>query len=134
YRAQCFKTMAAFVKQANVPPEKYSVAFQSRLGRTPWLTPYTDYELPKLAQRGVKSLLVICPAFVSDCLETLEEIGIRARETFLGAGGSKFALIPCLNEHPLWLDALEKMARRFTAPAPAPAATARPGLAAPTAR
>ena len=116
YRAQCFKTVAAFVKQAGVPKEKYSVSFQSRLGRDPWLKPYTDFELPALAQRGVKKLLVICPAFVADCLETLEEIGLRGRDSFLAAGGTEFALIPCLNEHPLWLEALEKMVRRFTAP------------------
>jgi protoporphyrin/coproporphyrin ferrochelatase len=109
YRAQGFKTVAAFVQKAGVPKEKYSVSFQSRLGRDPWLKPYTDYELPRLAQQGIKRMLVICPAFVSDCLETLEEIGIRGKETFLQAGGSEFAQIPCLNEHPLWLDALEKM-------------------------
>jgi ferrochelatase len=115
YRAQCFKTVAAFVQQAGVPKDKYSVAFQSRLGREPWLKPYTDYELPRLAERGVKKLLVMCPAFVSDCLETLEEIGLRGRDSFLAAGGKDFALIPCLNEHPLWLEALERMARRFMA-------------------
>jgi ferrochelatase len=114
YRAQCFKTVAAFVKQAGVPPEKYSIAFQSRLGRDPWLKPYTDHELPRLAARGVKKLLVMCPAFVSDCLETLEEIGMRGRESFLEAGGDDLTLIPCLNEHPLWLEALEKMVERFT--------------------
>jgi ferrochelatase len=117
YRAQCFKTVAAFVKQAGVPKDKYSISFQSRLGRDPWLKPYTDYELPRLAERGVKKLLVICPAFVSDCLETLEEIGLRGREAFLAAGGTEFTLIPCLNEHPLWLEALEKMAGRFAASA-----------------
>jgi ferrochelatase len=113
YRAQCFKTVAAFVKEAGIPAERYSVSFQSRLGRDPWLKPYTDYELPRLAKNGVKKLFVMCPAFVSDCLETLEEIGIRGRETFLEAGGSEFELIPCLNEHSLWLDALEKMAVQF---------------------
>lgn len=117
YRAQCFRTVAAFVKQAGVPEGKYSIAFQSRLGRDPWLKPYADQELARLAERGVKKLLVICPAFVSDCLETIEEIGMRGRETFLGAGGTDFALIPCLNEHPLWLEALEKMVERFTAAA-----------------
>jgi ferrochelatase len=114
YRAQCFKTVAAFVKQVSVPKDKYSVAFQSRLGRDPWLKPYTDFELPRLAERGVKKLLVICPAFVADCLETLEEIGLRGRESFLAAGGTDFALIPCLNEHPLWLEVLERMVARFT--------------------
>ncbi len=113
YRAQCYKTVDAFVKLAMVPRDKYSVAFQSRLGRQPWLKPYTDLELPKLAQRGVKKALVLCPAFVSDCLETLEEIGLRGRQTFLDAGGSELTLIPCLNEHPLWLETLQKMISRF---------------------
>jgi protoporphyrin/coproporphyrin ferrochelatase len=116
YRAQCFKTAEAFAKQAGVPKEKFSISFQSRLGRDPWLKPYTDYELPRLAQNGARNLLVICPAFVSDCLETLEEIGMRGRETFLEAGGKEFAQIPCLNEHPLWIDALEKMVGRFARP------------------
>jgi len=116
YRAQCFKTVAAFVKQAAVPAEKFSISFQSRLGRDPWLKPYTDFELPRLASQGVKKLLVICPAFVSDCLETLEEIGLRGRESFLAAGGRDFALIPCLNEHPAWLDALQQMVGRFAPP------------------
>ncbi|HEY5297712.1 MAG TPA: ferrochelatase [Verrucomicrobiae bacterium] len=113
YRAQCFKTVAAFVKLAGVPAEKFSVSFQSRLGRDPWLKPYTDLELAEFPKRGIKKLLVICPAFVSDCLETLEEINLRGRETFLAAGGKEFAQIPCMNEHPLWISALEKMARRF---------------------
>jgi ferrochelatase len=114
YRAQCFKTVAAFVKNAGVPKEKYSVAFQSRLGRDPWLKPYTDYELAEFPSRGIKKLLVMCPAFVSDCLETLEEIGLRGHESFLAAGGSDLTLIPCLNEHPLWLNTLEKMIGAFT--------------------
>jgi ferrochelatase len=113
YRAQCFSTARAFVAKAGIPPDKFSIAFQSRLGREPWLSPYTDLELPKLAARGIRRLQVICPAFVSDCLETLEEIGIRGRETFLAAGGSEFTLIPCLNEHPLWIGTLEKMIARF---------------------
>lgn len=113
YRAQCFQTMKAFVKKAGIPENNYSVAFQSRLGRDPWLTPYTDHELERLAKSGVKKLLVICPAFVSDCLETLEEIGMRGRDSFLRAGGTDFTMIPCLNENPLWISALEKMARRF---------------------
>ena len=113
YRAQCFSTVAAFVKQAAIPGEKYSVAFQSRLGRDPWLKPYTDFELERFAAQGIKKLLVICPAFVSDCLETLEEIGIRGRESFIKAGGTDLTQIPCLNEHPLWLEALEGMVSNF---------------------
>jgi ferrochelatase len=114
YRAQCFKTVAAFVDRTGVPKSKYSVAFQSRLGRDPWLKPYTDFELSRLAGQGIKRLLVICPAFVSDCLETLEEIGIRGKETFLAAGGVEFKLIPCLNEHPLWIEALAKTVESFS--------------------
>jgi len=112
YRAQCYATVRAFVEQANIPPQKYSVSFQSRLGRDPWLKPYTDLELARLPQSGVKKLLVMCPAFVADCLETLEEIAMRGRETFLKAGGETFAQIPCVNEHPRWLEALEKIVHR----------------------
>jgi protoporphyrin/coproporphyrin ferrochelatase len=114
YRAQCFKTMRAFMTQAQIPVTSASIAFQSRLGREPWLRPYTDHELVRLARSGVKKLLVICPAFVTDCLETLEEIGIRGRETFLAAGGKDFALIPCLNEHPAWIAFLERLIGEFT--------------------
>jgi protoporphyrin/coproporphyrin ferrochelatase len=115
YRAQCFKTVKAFVSAANIPGDKYSVAFQSRLGRDPWLAPSTENELQRLATAGIKNLLVICPAFVADCLETIEEIGIRGRDTFLKAGGERFTQIPCLNEHPLWMAALEKMVGTFVA-------------------
>lgn len=111
YRAQCFKTVEAFVTKGNVT--KYSVAFQSRLGKDPWLQPYADQELVRLANDGIKKLLVICPAFVADCLETLEEIGMRGRDMFLGAGGEQFTLVPCLNDHPLWLTALENMIKKF---------------------
>ena len=114
YRAQCFRTMAEFAKKANLPQGKYSISFQSRLGRHPWLKPYTDFELPRLAQAGIRKMVVISPAFVADCLETIEEIGMRGRQSFLDAGGAEFSLIPCMNEHPLWLAALEKMVRRFS--------------------
>ena len=102
-----------FVKAAGVPAGKWSVSFQSRLGKDPWLKPYTDFELVEFPKRGVKKLLVICPAFVSDCLETIEEIGMRGRETFLKAGGDDLTLIPCMNEHPAWIMALEKMVNAF---------------------
>ncbi|MGP8201540.1 MAG: ferrochelatase [Limisphaerales bacterium] len=114
YRAQCFKTVEAFVRMASIPESRYSVAFQSRLGREPWLKPYSDQVIEGLAKAGTKKLLVICPSFVSDCLETLEEMGIRGRKTFLDAGGKEFHLVPCLNEHPLWLDFLEHLVREFT--------------------
>jgi ferrochelatase len=113
YRAQCFKTVRAFAAKTGIPVKEYSVAFQSRLGRDPWLQPYTDQELPRLAMKGYKRLVVMCPAFVTDCLETLEEMGMRGRKTFLDAGGQEFHLIPCLNEHPLWLAFLERLIGEF---------------------
>ncbi|MCE0523818.1 MAG: ferrochelatase [Methylacidiphilales bacterium] len=112
YRAQCLATVRAFVEQAGIPSHKFSISFQSRLGRDPWLKPYTECEFKRLPQSGVKNLLVMCPAFVSDCLETLEEIAMRGRENFIESGGESFTLIPCLNEHPRWLDALGKIVRR----------------------
>jgi len=115
YRAQCFATTRAFVKLAGIPEGKYSVSFQSRLGKDPWLKPYTDYELVRLAQEGKKRMLVICPAFVSDCLETIEEIGMRGCADFMAASGKEFTRIPCMNEHPLWIQALENMANQFLA-------------------
>lgn len=109
YRAQCLRTAAAFAQRTGIP--RHSVSFQSRLGRDPWLKPYTDLELTRLAKEGIQRLLVLCPAFVSDCLETLEEIGIRGKESFLEAGGQSLTLIPCLNRHPRWIDALIQITR-----------------------
>ncbi|MBI1177019.1 ferrochelatase [bacterium] len=114
YRAQCFKTTELFVQKAGIPTGKWSISFQSRLGRDPWLKPYTDFELERFAKAGVKKMLVMCPAFVSDCLETIEEIGVRGKETFESAGGESLTLIPCMNEHPRWIEALAGMVRRFT--------------------
>ena len=108
YRAQCLQTVEAFVAATGLA--RYSVSFQSRLGRDPWLRPYTDQEIPRLAREGVRKLRVMCPAFVSDCLETLEEIGMRGRELFEEAGGEDFALVPCLNEDPVWIEALQGIA------------------------
>ena len=113
YRAQCFATTREFVKLAGVPERKYSVSFQSRLGKDPWLKPYTDYELARLPNEGKKRMLVICPAFVSDCLETIEEIGMRGCEQFMAGNGKEFTRIPCMNEHPAWVSALENMAKKF---------------------
>jgi protoporphyrin/coproporphyrin ferrochelatase len=113
YRHQCYRTAAEFAKAAKLPDGKWSVAFQSRLGKDPWLKPYTDFELERLARQGVKKLVVLSPAFVSDCLETIEELGLRGKASFCAAGGEKFNLVPCLNEHPAWLAALENMAQRF---------------------
>ncbi|HET7002819.1 MAG TPA: ferrochelatase, partial [Puia sp.] len=78
----------------------------SRLGKQPWLKPYTDFRFQEMPAEGIKKLLVVCPAFVSDCLETLEEIEIRGKESFLGSGGTDYSMIPCLNTHPLWVKTL----------------------------
>ena len=113
YRAQCFKTAQLFVEKAGVPAGKWSVSFQSRLGKDPWLKPYTDYELPRLATEGKKRMLVICPAFVADCLETIEEIGLRGYEEFMSGNGKEYTRIPCMNEHPAWIGVLERMTGNF---------------------
>lgn len=114
YRHQTLETTRLFAESGVLPQGmKHSQAFQSRLGRDRWLEPNTGSEIQRLAQEeGVKKLAVICPAFVSDCLETLEEIGIRGKKTFLDAGGEQFKLIPCLNDHPAWVAALASWCRR----------------------
>jgi len=109
YRHQCFRTMQLVTEQLQIPKDKFSYSFQSRLGREEWLKPYTDFRLIEMPNEGIKKLLVICPAFVSDCLETLEEINIRGKESFLQAGGESFTMIPCLNTDTLWVDAIEKL-------------------------
>jgi ferrochelatase len=91
------------------------VCFQSRLGRAPWIEPHTDKLVDQLAHRGVKRLAVMCPAFVADCLETLEEIGIRARDQFRAAGGEDLALVPSLNATAPWVDAVCAIATRHAA-------------------
>ena len=106
YRHQVMATTAAFAEKAQLNPDNYSVAFQSRLGRAKWLGPNTEDRLIELAQNGTKNVLVMCPAFVTDCLETLEEIAIRAEEVFIEAGGRSLTLIPCLNDDPVWVDLL----------------------------
>ena len=106
YRHQVMRTTTCFSEKAELDPTKYSVAFQSRLGRAKWLGPNTEDRLRELAASGVKNVLVICPAFVTDCLETLEEIAIRGEEVFKEAGGSKLTLIPCLNDSSQWVDVL----------------------------
>jgi len=113
YRAQCLRTMRAFAAKTGLPPEKFSIAFQSRLGKDPWLRPYADQTIREMPARGMRRLLVICPAFISDCLETIEEIGMRAREDFLAAGGESFDLIPCLNEHPRWIKGMSTMIQKI---------------------
>ena len=103
YRHQCFETVRRFVERSGIPPQKYAVSFQSRLGRQPWLKPYTDLELERFARQGIQRILVMCPAFVTDCLETLEEIAMQGKELFERAGGESITLIPCLNESSQWI-------------------------------
>ncbi|APJ03585.1 ferrochelatase [Silvanigrella aquatica] len=109
YRAQCYATTKAIVKSLGLSKEGYTTSFQSRLGKSPWIKPYTDLVLPELAQKGVKRIAVMCPAFVADCLETLEEIKIRAKEQWLSLGGEDLTLVPSLNSHPYWSDVVAKM-------------------------
>ena len=113
YRHQCYATTWAFVARAGIPAEKYSVSFQSRLGRDPWLKPYTDYELERLPSQNKKRVVVLSPAFVSDCLETIEELGMEGREEFLEAGGKDYRLVPCLNDHPRWIEVLQGFVHNY---------------------
>lgn len=112
YRAQCHATARALAAKLGLAPGTWSLSFQSRLGRTPWIKPYTDVVLDELAKQGKKRLCVFCPAFVADCLETLEEIGLRAREQFVAAGGESLTLVPSLNASPAWVEALVALLHR----------------------
>jgi ferrochelatase len=112
YRSQCLRTAELFAERAGLPAGKWSVSFQSRLGRTKWIEPYTEARLDELGKAGVKKLLVMCPAFVADCIETLEEIGQRGLEQFREAGGEELVLVPCVNDHPQWVEALQTLCER----------------------
>ena len=115
YRAQVRKTTEAFVKRAGLRPEQWSIAFQSRLAGEPWLQPYTDHELERFPGMGRKRLVVFTPAFVADCLETLEEIAEEGRDDFIKAGGESFQHVPCLNDQPPYIDFLAGRVRRWLA-------------------
>ncbi|MBW8781628.1 MAG: ferrochelatase [Verrucomicrobia bacterium] len=120
YKAQVLKTTRAFAQRAGLAAGRHAVAFQSRLAGEPWLTPYTDHELQRLPKESQKRLLVMTPAFVTDCLETLEEIAMRGREDFLHAGGESFQHIPCLNDQVPYIDFLAGRVRAWVEnPAPA---------------
>lgn len=135
YRAQCMSTARNLAAALEFEPDGWTVSFQSRLGKDPWIKPYTDHVVVDLAKRGVKKLAVFCPAFVADCLETLEEIGMRANEDFVAAGGQALELVPSLNAHPAWVSAAADMiqgaifptqqSEEITESAPDP--SARPG-------
>lgn len=114
YRSQCLRTAEDFAAGAGLEEGRWSVSFQSRLGRNKWIEPYTEAQLDKLGKQGVKRLLVMCPAFVADCIETLEEIGQRGSEQFRAAGGEELVLVPCLNDQELWAKALAKLCERMS--------------------
>lgn len=105
YRAQCFETSRQLAARLQLAPGQYSTGFQSRLGRTPWIKPYVDLAIQDLARQGKKRLLVFEPSFTADCLETLEEIGLRANASFLEGGGEKLVLVPSLNSDSRWVGA-----------------------------
>jgi ferrochelatase len=112
YHCQCLTTARLLAERLGLPSEQYRVTFQSRFGRARWLEPYTDATLRALARGGHSRVDVVCPGFVADCLETLEEIAIEGRNAFLAAGGKEFHMIACLNDAPAWIDALARLAIR----------------------
>jgi ferrochelatase len=113
YKAQVLATTRALVARAGIAADKHSVSFQSRLAGEPWLSPFTDYELKRLPQAGKKRLLIICPAFVADCLETIEEISEEGRDDFMRAGGESFQQIPCLNDQKPYIEFLAQRVGRW---------------------
>jgi ferrochelatase len=113
YRSQVFATTRALTARAGLSAERFSVSFQSRLAGEPWLTPFTDFEFERLPRDGKKRLLVLCPAFVADCLETLEEIRVRGKAAFVSAGGVSFEQIPCLNDQPAYINFLAGRVHRW---------------------
>lgn len=113
YKAQITRTTQLFAQKAGLDPAKWSISFQSRIAGEPWISPYTDHLFAELPKLGKKRLLVITPAFITDCLETLEEIRVRGAEDFSAAGGEWFSAIPCLNDQPVWIDFLERRVRSW---------------------
>jgi ferrochelatase len=112
YHCECHKTARLLATALRLSPEQYIVTFQSRFGKAEWLQPYTAPTLQKMGKEGVRRVDVLCPGFTSDCLETLEEIAMEAKQEFLTAGGKEFHYIPCLNESPAWIEALAEIAEQ----------------------
>ncbi|MEN8765443.1 MAG: ferrochelatase [Wenyingzhuangia sp.] len=113
YRHQCYATTQGVVKKLNLKPGFFSTSFQSRLGRDPWLQPYTDITINDRAQNGIKKIAVVTPAFVADCLETIEEIGMEAKEEFEENTGEKFTTIPCLNDRDDWVHVVSEWLKNW---------------------
>lgn len=109
YRYHVTKTTELVARELGLSKEQYQLSYQSRLGRDPWLSPSTQNVIPEMPAKGIKRLKVVCPSFVSDCLETLEEINMEAREDFLKAGGTSFDYIPCVNTQEAWIDTMVKL-------------------------
>ncbi|MBP6335476.1 MAG: ferrochelatase [Bacteroidia bacterium] len=109
YKAQCYQTARKISEAMAIPKGKSTVCFQSRLGKSPWIKPYSDLIIRELAEKGIKNILVFAPAFTSDCLETIYEIGVEYNELFRHHGGEKIQLVPSLNDSPAWIDAMKKM-------------------------
>jgi ferrochelatase len=109
YRTKCLHTSQLIANYLGLTNGKWSASFQSRLGKLPWIKPYTDQVLIDLRKQGVKRILIVCPSFIVDCLETLEEINIRAKQQWLDLGGESLSLIPCLNAQTNWVKALSKI-------------------------
>lgn len=118
YRAQCFETSRQLAAALGIPEKKYTVSFQSRLGKDPWVKPYTDEILEELPGKGIKKVLAFSPAFVADCLETTIEVGHEFKEAFLAAGGEKWTLVESLNTHPAWIDTLRHLVKTDLVQAP----------------
>lgn len=106
YRAHCVATARGIAERLGLEPDRFLISFQSRLGRDPWIRPFTDELVVQLAKDGIRRLAVFSPAFVADCLETLEEIAIRARDDFVAHGGEELRLVPSLNSEDAWVDAV----------------------------
>jgi ferrochelatase len=111
YRAQCFETSRQLAKVLNLAPEHYTVSFQSRLGKNPWIQPYTDETIKKLVSENKKRILIFSPSFVADCLETSIEIGVEYKHLFESLGGERWQLVESLNDSPLWIDTLTDLVK-----------------------
>ena len=115
YRHQCYEVTRLVAKKLQLKEESFSTSFQSRLGFDPWLQPYTDRTIERLGKKGIKNMAIVTPAFVSDCLETLEEIAMEGKEIFYEMGGQKFSTIPCLNDQTEWVNVLVKWINEWRA-------------------
>ncbi|MDH5205252.1 MAG: ferrochelatase, partial [Hylemonella sp.] len=115
YHCECHKTARLLAQELDLGADEYQLTFQSRFGKAKWLEPYTEPTLVKLARAGIGRVDVVCPGFTSDCLETLEEIALEARQAFLTAGGKDFHYIACLNDSADWITALGRLSEQHLA-------------------